>query len=534
MATINITTSIKGADLNADFPAQANTGDTVNAVVTAKSGYNFDTSRSTPYWAYRTGDENYKYQQLTRSEDGRSYSGGFTINTETELSLNAEAYNDTPLKMELTGCKQDTSTPLPSTVKEGDTLDIYLMGTTYRYLFIASKQQPILSYEDTTGSHEVIIPIAENMRNAKLTVTVGSGWGNVKITATAYQGIVPQYNLSNCTISPKPDFIGVGESVTFTLTANSGTGFDTAQSTPYVQMTDNFGDNQQYNFEVTADGKKATVTIEYPQDYDNFEVNATAYTLKPVGKRYGAVNVYKVTLDELKEFSEKRFFTLTTTTEGGVNYQNIDLGDFVNRIKRIYTSIGTASTDVIKCGNYNTQVECEAPDTDKITLDFGTCTVPAHNNDNTDYESEIQLFLPFKGFVDLDNEMSGKEIGLTYEINVLTGNGVALISVEGTTIQVEEVKPSGDLLYLSPSITINTVGGDDWNELSYYGFEPYLYVKWHNTLSSERNNTLNRDKIGSYSGFCKFIDISPIHSQNMLVEEQETLYTALQDGVYIE
>ena len=82
------------------------------------------------------------------------------------------------------------------------------------------------------------------------------------------------------------------------------------------------------------------------------------------------------------------------------------------------------STDVIRCGNYNTGVSCRQPATDKITLDFGAAVVPAHNEDNTDYESEIQIFLPFAGFVNLNNAYAGKTIALQYVINVVTGNGL--------------------------------------------------------------------------------------------------------------
>lgn len=118
-----------------------------------------------------------------------------------------------------------------------------------------------------------------------------------------------------------------------------------------------------------------------------------------MGEQYGAINVYLVTLDELAEFSAKRFFKKTGTdpSTGAPIYENIDLGAYVNKIRRIYTNIGASSTDVIRCGNYNTGVSCHQPAQDKITLDFGTAVVPAHNEDNTDYESEIQIFCRLQG-----------------------------------------------------------------------------------------------------------------------------------------
>src|SRR5574337_510999 len=112
--------------------------------------------------------------------------------------------------------------------------------------------------------------------------------------------------------------------------------------------------------------------------------------------------------------SAKRFFKITGTDPetGTPIYENIDLGAYVNNIHRVYTNIDTSSTDVIRCGNYNTGVTCHQPSEDKITLDLGTAVVPAHNEDNTDYESEIKLFIPFAGFVNLNNDYAGKTIAL--------------------------------------------------------------------------------------------------------------------------
>lgn len=246
--------------------------------------------------------------------------------------------------------------------------------------------------------------------------------------------------------------------------------------------------------------------------------------------------MYLVTLDELAEFSAKRFFKETGTdpSTGAPIYENIDLGAYVNKIRRVYTNIGASSTDVIRCGNYNTGVSCHQPATDKITLDFGTAVVPAHNEDNADYESEIQIFLPFAGFVNLNNDYAGKTIALQYVINVVTGNGVALLSCNGVIFQVEETEPSSEIIYLSPSTQVKTVGGDDWNEMLYYGLEPYIYCKWYESASEGRNTDRQTGILGDFRGFNVFDDVKPIHTAEMLAEEQEMIYTALSDGVYIE
>ena len=351
------------------------------------------------------------------------------------------------------------------------------------------------------------------------------------------EGVSIKPNLSNCYADPPlPEFLQFGETLNVTIKANENTAFDTEQSTPNFLYYNKEGYQTKQNLTVSGDKKTATGSIVLQDGWYDLSVNAQAYPVAVVGEQYGAINVYLVTLDELAEFSAKRFFKETGTdpSTGAPIYENIDLGAYVNKIRRVYTNIAASSTDVIRCGNYNTGVSCHQPAQDKITLDFGTAVVPAHNEDNTDYESEIQIFLPFAGFVNLNNAYAGKTIALQYVINVVTGNGVALLSCNGVVFQVEETEPSSEIIYLSPSTQVKTVGGDDWNEMLYYGLEPYIYCKWYESASNGRNNDRQTGILGDFRGFNVFDDVTPIHTAEMLAEEQEMIYTALSDGVYIE
>lgn len=367
--------------------------------------------------------------------------------------------------------------------------------------------------------------------------STGSGVTLTGETVKFTEGVSIDTNLSNCYSDPPlPKSLQYGETLNVTIKANENTAFDTEQSTPNISYYNEHGYPASKDLTVSGDKKTATGSIVLQDGWYNLSVNAQAYPVTVVGEQYGAINVYLVTLDELAEFSKKRFFKETgSDPETGMPiYENIDLGAYVNKIRRVYTNIGASSTDVIRCGNYNTGVSCHQPAQDKITLDFGTAVVPAHNEDNTDYESEIQIFLPFAGFVNLNNAYAGKTIGLQYVINVLTGNGVALLSCNGVVFQVEETEPSSEIIYLSPSTQVKTVGGDDWNEMLYYGLEPYIYCKWYESASNGRNNDRQTGILGDFRGFNVFDDVTPIHTAEMLTEEQEMIYTALSDGVYIE
>lgn len=396
------------------------------------------------------------------------------------------------------------------------------------------------AYTGTDGQSKTanfIVTDLEHSQQATLTVTDIDPTQPVTLTGSYDSVIGVATSLTNCTANDDlPQYVKDKQVLTVTLTANENTEFDTEQSEPTFYYTDDYGEPHTQKLTISDDKKTATGSLTVSGDWGKISIIGEAYPVTVVGQQYGAINVYLVTLDELAEFSAKRFFRETGTdpSTGATIYENIDLGAYVNKIRRIYTDIGASSTDVIRCGNYNTGVSCMQPSEDKITLNFGTAQVPAHNEDNTDFESELQVFLPFAGFVTLNRDYAGKTISLQYVINVVTGNGVALLSCNGVVFQVEEIEPSSEIIYLSPSTQVKTVGGDDWNEMLFYGLEPYVYCKWYESKSEGRNNDRKSGEIGDLRGFNIFDDVTPIHTAEMLTEEQEMIYTALTDGVYIE
>lgn len=412
---------------------------------------------------------------------------------------------------------------------DGETLTITVKTPSY---ISARLDKPQVHYTNTGGE-----PITQDMQveststrvTATAVITDLGGDYSVTVTGTYIRTLPLTKSLTNCTSKePLPDYVDFDSLITVELDANPNTEFHTDETTYLSVITRIGGRETKTPFTISSDKKKATISyqLENSGDYRRVNIVGECFPVEVVGKQYGSINVYLVTLDNLKEFAAKRYFT-----DGG---ENVDLGEYVNRIKRIYTDITPFSTDVIRCGNFNTGVSCQQPAQDKITLDFGTAVVPAHNEDNTDYESEIQIFLPFAGFVNLNNDYAGKTIALQYVINVVTGNGVALLSCDGVVFQVEETEPSSEIIYLSPSTQVKTVGGDDWNEMLYYGLEPYIYCKWYESASNGRNTDRQTGTLGDFRGFNIFDDVTPIHTAEMLADEQEMIYTALSDGVYIE
>lgn len=498
--------------------------------VTANEGYKITAAQVEFTDSYSYTDT----QDLTISPDGKTASWEYDdADTGKSFTLTGTTASEGTPELTVTNEIADTT---EQHTYDGQTATFTVNGSYPRRRF----KQPTVNYTGTDGQPKAVqmeVEVLELGSIATATVTDIDPTKPVTITGQYLYAIMIEPSLSNCYADPElPEHLFEGDTLSVVLKANPNTAFDTEQSTPNFFYYNEEGYPTKQDLTVSGDKKTATGSIVLQDGWNNFSVNAQAYPVAVVGEQYGAINVYLVTLDELAEFSKKRFFKETGSDPetGAPIYENIDLGAYVNKIRRVYTNIGASSTDVIRCGNYNTGVSCNHPAQDKITLDFGTAVVPAHNEDNTDYESEIQIFLPFAGFVNLNNDYAGKTIALQYVINVVTGNGVALLSCDGVVFQVEETEPSSEIIYLSPSTQVKTVGGDDWNEMLYYGLEPYIYCKWYESASNGRNNDRQTGILGDFRGFNVFDDVTPIHTAEMLTEEQEMIYTALSDGVYIE
>ena len=523
-------------DVTNEIPNTTATGEklgTWQARVTVKANEGFKiTSAKVGY----TGDYGYpETADMTITEDGKTATWkSDAIEVDDGVTLTGETASEGTPELTVTNEIADTT---EQHTYDGQTATFTVNGSYPRYRF----KQPTVNYTGTDGQPKTIqmeVEVLERGSIATATVTDIDPTKPITITGQYLYAIMIEPSLSNCYADPElPEHLFEGDTLSVVLKANPNTAFDDTDEMkiPVFSYQDENGYYQNKPLTVSEDKQTATGQILLG-DYQSMGVVAEAYPVTVVGEQYGAINVYLVTLDELAEFSGKRFFKETGTdpSTGAPIYENIDLGAYVNKIRRVYTNIGASSTDVIRCGNYNTGVSCHQPAQDKITLDFGTAVVPAHNEDNTDYESEIQIFLPFAGFVTLNTDYAGKTIALQYVINVVTGNGVALLSCNGVVFQVEETEPSSEIIHLSPSTQVKTVGGDDWNEMLYYGLEPYIYCKWYESASNGRNNDRQTGILGDFIGFNVFDDVTPIHTAEMLTEEQEMIYTALSDGVYIE
>ena len=390
---------------------------------------------------------------------------------------------------------------------------------------------------------------AQGMFNGTPTITYGGETYNMTVNDQTATIIVPittksviingeyllgdfiavDYSITNCKIvGEKPVKVKTGKSYTFNFKANPN-----AELTEInANFIDNSGDSVVSDGTISEDKQTGTVTFNLTSGATNLTVYANADVLQPTTiKNYGAINVYIVTLENLNEFAKQRFFKPTGESDTGTTYSEVNLGEYVNRIKRIFAQVPVGGDDVLKCGNYNTGINVKYPESDIMLLDFGNVELTGANGNNEDYNAQVKMFIPCRGVVSIDSNYIGKTINLSIKVNVITGDAVALLSCDGVTFQIESFSLSRDVIYRLGT-DLNVVGGEQWNEQILYGLEPYVLITENLTVNVPVNNTQENVTVKDVTGFAQFENVN-LNTANLLVDEYNDIINQLETGVYL-
>lgn len=502
--TLNIINNVSGTnavsvqnDTNFDITLTGDTDGTftVVPVVTYKNTYN-------------------ETVQGTMNVNGNVATFSVPVETNKEITINGTF---TPKPKELTITNHVSGTTA-NYVQNGENFDITLTGNTDGTFTVV----PVVSYKNESGT-ETTGEMNVNGKTATFSVPVATN-ETVTITGT-FTPETPQkdvpvtYSLTNCTVSPQPQTVKTGETLNLTVTPVINYKLDSCN----IVWNDGTKD---ITISVTGD----VISFPVPDSCVSITIKAVASIITPVGRNYGAINVYCVTLDNLDAFSKQRFFEIKDDTQG--IYEEVNLGIYVNRIKRIFTNVSVSGTDSLRCGNYNTGIAVQTPEKDVIMLDFGNVTLTGLNGDSEDYNAQISVFIPCRGFVAVDSKYIGKTINLSFKVNVITGDAVAFLSCDGVIFQLESFSLSRDIIYKTGTTELNIVGGTQWDEQILYGLEPYVIITQNTTINKPVNNTQETVTIGDVTGYAQFENVD-LNTVNLLVDEYNTIISELENGVYL-
>ena len=452
--------------------------------------------------------------QGTMNVNGNVATFSVPVETNEEVTING-TFTPKPKELTITNHVSGTTATY---VQNGENFDITLTGNTDGSYPVV----PVVSYKNESGT-ETTGNMNVNGKIATFSVPVATN-ETVTITGT-FTPETPQkdvpitYNVTNCTVSPQPQTVKTGETLNLTVAPLTNYKLDSCNLIWFDGTKD-----------ITISVTGGVISFPVPDSCVSITIKAVASIITPVGRNYGAINVYCVTLDNLDAFSKQRFFEIKDDTQG--IYEEVNLGIYVNRIRRIFTNVPVSGTDSLRCGNYNTGITVQTPEKDVIMLDFGNVTLTGLNGDSEDYNAQISVFIPCRGFVAVDSKYIGKTVNLSFKVNVITGDAVAFLSCDGVIFQLESFSLSRDVIYKTGTTELNIVGGTQWDEQILYGLEPYVIITQNTTVNKPVNNTQESVTIGDVTGYAQFENVD-LNTVNLLVDEYNTIISELENGVYL-
>ena len=408
----------------------------------------------------------------------------------------------------------------------------YADGTVSIHVICSDTRKRYVGCKASYGDVSVDFPVTDSN---EITVTLENVPTGSNITLTGecrYVASVETTYLTGCTITGIKPWYVENETVTATLTANKGTYFKTVPQMQYVCGATIFDRN--FDFTVSEDKKTATISQKLSFPRESIEIATISFVGSTVPEKvvtgYGSINVYSVNDSILNQFSKARF--QSSTGEVSLAYDT-DLGDYVNKLHKVYCDVGEVTETTIKCGNYDTLINAESINSPVVTVDFGNVTLPVNNSDSSDFNATVKVFVPFKGFVAVDADFIGKTLNLKYDVDLVTGDGCYKISVGDVIISQDVVKVSSDVIYkTSKNMNLATIGSSGFSTDYLKGLKPFVVMKYYEPLQDRYNNDNSVKVLSDVTGFAKFKDIT-LPTIDCLNSEYNEIVSLLSKGVIL-
>ena len=499
-------------------------GDTVT--LTCQEGYIFD---GTP--VVTKGSDNIP---MTVSENGKVATltsqgiGSTDITITGNTKVEPEPIPDPVVTNNITGASETHT-------KDGDT------ALTINLTSDKMMRNVTVAYTNTSGE-SVSLPVTvvpdikleKVISSATVALTDVDFHVAVVLSGEAKDAIGTTFTLSGCKASSEPPYIFLGEPLSLTLTSDNGNEF-ADPSKVYYEFEGAFSSGENHPFTIAEDKLTATATIETNTDISyNTHLNVIAEAQQKVQPttKYGFINAYVVTEENLNVFATSRFIQYTGggSTQGDpVNY---DLGDYVNRVKRYFFKVDEGTTSKLKCGNFIVDTDVKNLASDRKTLDFGQVAIPNYTQSAADYSTDVIMFVPFIGLVNVGSEIIGKTVNLTLSVNVLSGGGVYMLTCGGNLVWSKEVDPCTDVIYRTTAQDPKVIGGVNFDATYLMGLRPYILVDRREIVNNGSQSSSSRvTRIGDLTGNVKLTDVVFSDTENMLQNDIDEIVTLLRQGI---
>lgn len=358
----------------------------------------------------------------------------------------------------------------------------------------------------------------------------------IVITGETKQAMRIDYNLSGCTPVTKPTYCFVGEPLTIELRADSGnkftdatkctlTGYSTTATSYIVTMTIS-------EDKLTARGTITPTVGSAERDDFYIIVKGIAEPQSTPTKKYGFINAYVLNEKNLEDFATARFVPYTgdsgSTKDDPISY---DLGDYINRVKRFFFPVEKGSTSKLMCGNFMVDTNVFNLASDTKIISFGSVNIPNVTQSTADYDTDLNMFVPFLGLVSLPVDLIGHTVALEMRVNLLGGSGVYVLTCEDRIVWTDEVKPCTDVLFRTQKQEVKVLGGSNFESTYLMGFTPYIILQKKTITNTGVETSSSRlTKVKDVVGFTKMVNVKFADTSNMLMDDVNNIINILRNG----
>lgn len=337
---------------------------------------------------------------------------------------------------------------------------------------------------------------------------------------------VLKQHLENCTSDRTDGEFPLNEDITITLTAMSGYEF---QEIPILYYLTSSGRPIEKPFNMVS-STVYTLTISFDIN-ESVSVDAKAEKQSVVTDKYGILTIYMPDKDIMKTMASRWF--MKTSADGYVA-----TGDYIVSLVKLYCNIEADDIQELMLGPYSMEIDCPVIGTDIINIDCGTVHITGRYGNVIDYENtDIEIYLPFIGFTALKTpDFMDKDINLSYQVNVINGDALAVLKADGIVIATFNCNVSFKIPYRT-NANADLEKTIEPNNNYLLDAVPCIYVKSHVSAMPESrpyHDTNIYARLGDLSGYTEVKEIDfEVLSEHITKTEIDEIKSLLENGVFL-
>lgn len=493
-------------------------------------------------------------------------SGASTLNIKNlniveSITITAEAITEAatsiPITTTLENCTLLSEPTFTDSVEIGTLYTIQLSANDNCFFKGSTTSSCIVTYADGTRSGISITTIKayDNDYENNLWEVVqyiftlsnnssGSSPVSVAITGEAINITTQEFsvttNFTYCTGENIPSSVVYNTDYTLTITTNTGYYFAEAPTATYQYVGGATKETLTFTLDSDKHTATATLNLAWRVTTDGITITGLATAETTYTDKYGSINIYNPTIDELNQFAQQRFTktTVTATTSQAETYatvEDVDMGNYIAELHRIYANIGDIFENTMIIGKWNTGITTHTPYDDEIVIDNGEVTITGHNSTATDYLSTIKILLPFIGFVQVDVDTTiNHTLHLYYKGTLLNGNAIAVLEVDGIAMYTWECSISQPIIY-RVNQNYDTVSKAEFDSKFLYGFTPYILLTYYtDTNNRQVHSNSVRATVKNMNGRFTMEELDNFNTSTLCEIECAEIERLLKEGVIYE